>query len=51
MQTGNGIISPTYRPMIKKLIWQNVSYLFQGVQNQFSKQEMVLSKQEMKLLV
>ena len=28
IQTGNGIISPTYRPLIKKLILRNVSQLF-----------------------
>ena len=33
IQTGNGIISPTSRPLIKKLILQNVSHLFQGIQN------------------
>ena len=47
IQTGNGIISPTSRPLIKKLLLQNVSHLFQGFQNWFSKQEMELSKQEM----
>ena len=51
IQTGNGIISPTSWPLIKKLILQNVSYLFQGVQNQFPKQEMELSKQEMELFL
>ena len=49
MQTGNGINSPTSRPLIKKLLLQNVSHLFQGFQNWFSKQEMELSKQEMGL--
>ena len=48
-KTGNGIISPTSRPLIKKLLLQNVSHLFQVVQNWFSKQEMELSKQEMEL--
>ena len=51
MQTGNGIISPTSRLLIKKLLLQNVSHLIQGVQNQFSKQEMKLYKQEMELLL
>ena len=56
IKTGNGIISPTSRPLIKKLILPNVSYFLQGVHNWFSKQEMELSlkekelfKQEMKL--
>ena len=34
IQTENGIISPTFRPLIKKLLLHNVSHLFQGVQNQ-----------------
>merc|ERR1711891_84472 len=33
IQTGNGIISPTSRPLLKKLLLQNVSHLIQGVQN------------------
>ena len=33
IQTGNGIISPTSRPLMKKLFLQNVSHLFQGFQN------------------
>ena len=33
IQTGNGIISPTSRPLIKRLLFQNVSHLIQGVQN------------------
>merc|ERR1712208_222803 len=33
IQTGNGIISPTSRPLMKKLLLQNVSHLIQGVQN------------------
>ena len=40
IQTDNGIISPPSRPLIKKLLLQNVSHLIQGVENQFSKQEM-----------
>ena len=49
IQTGNGIISPTSRPLIKKLLLQNVSHLFQGFQNWFSKQEMESSKQKIEL--
>ena len=41
----------TCRPLMKKLILQNVSHLVQGVQNLFSKQEMELSKQEMELFL
>ena len=26
IQTGNGIVSPTCRPLIKKLLWQDVSH-------------------------
>ena len=48
-QTGNGIISPTFRPPMKKLLLQHIFYLFQSFQNWFSKQEMELSKQEMEL--
>ena len=33
IQTVNGIISPSSRPLIKKLILQNVSHLFRGIQN------------------
>ena len=33
IQTGNEIISPTSRPLIKKIILQNISHLFQSVQN------------------
>ena len=39
----------TCRPLIKKLLLQNVTNYYQGVQNWFSKQEMELSKQEMEL--
>ena len=42
IQTGNGINSPTSRPLIQKLFLHNVSHLIQGVQNLFSKQEMEL---------
>ena len=49
--TGNRIISPTFRPLIKKLLLHNVSHLVQGLQNWFSKQEMELSKQEMELFI
>ena len=51
LQTGNGIIYPVSRPPIKKLLLQNVFHLNQGVQNWFSKQEMELSKQQMKLFI
>ena len=51
IQTGNGIISPTSRPLIKKLPLKNVSHLFQGAQNEIWKQEMELSKQEMELFL
>ena len=33
IQTGNGIISPTSRSLIKKILSQNVSQLIQGAQN------------------
>ena len=33
IQTGNGIISPPSRPLIKKLLLQNVSHLVEGFQN------------------
>ena len=46
IQTGNGIISPTSRPLITKLLHIN-----QGVKNWFSKQEMELSKQKMELFL
>ena len=49
IQTGNGIISPTSRPLIKKLLLLDVSCLIQGVQNKSLKQEVELSKQEMVL--
>ena len=51
IQTGNGIISPTSRPLIKKLLLQHLLHINQGVQNWFSKQEMELSKQEMELFL
>ena len=51
IQTGNGIISPTARPLIKKLLLQNVYHLFKGFQNWFSKQDMEISKQEMELFL
>ena len=50
-KTGNGIIFPIYRPLIKKLLLQNISDLNQGFQNWFSKQKMELSKQEMDLFI
>ena len=49
IQTGNGIISLTSRPLIKKLLFQHHSHMIQRVQNQFSKQEMELSKQKIEL--
>ena len=33
IQTGNGIFSPTSRPLIKKPLLRKVFYLIQGVQN------------------
>ena len=51
IQTGNGIISLISKPLIKKLLLQNVSHLFQGIQNWFSKQEMEISKQEMEFFL
>ena len=51
IQTGKGIISLTSKPLIKKLLLQNVSHLIQGVKNWFSKQEMESSKQEMELFL
>ena len=39
----------TSRPLIKKLLLQHLLHINQGVQNWFSKQEMELPKQEMKL--
>ena len=51
IETGNGIISPTSWPPIKKLLLQNVSNFYHWVQNQFWKQEMDLSKQEMELFL
>ena len=51
IQTGNGIISPTSRPLIKKLLLQKFSHFHQGVPNRFSKQETEKSKQEMEWLI
>ena len=51
IQTGNGIISPTSRPLIKKLLLQHLLHINQGFQNWFSKQEMELSKQEMEIFL
>ena len=51
MQTGNEIVSPTSGPLIKKIPFQSVSYMFQRIQNRFLKQEMELSKQEMELFL
>ena len=50
-QTGDGIISPTYRPLTKKLLLQHLLHIYQGIQNLFSKQEMELFKQEMELFI
>ena len=47
--TGTGIIFPTYRILIKKLLLQNNLYLTWGAQNDFKKQEIELRKQEMEL--
>ena len=46
IQTGNGIISPTSWPLIKKLLLQHPLHIT-GVRNWFSKQEMELTKQEL----
>ena len=51
IQTGNGIISPTSRPLIRKLLLQHFLYIYQGIQNWFSIQEMELSKPEMDLFL
>ena len=50
-KTGNGIISPTSRLSMKKLLLQHIFYLFQSFQKWFSKQETELSKQEMELFL
>ena len=50
-QTWNRIISPTSRPLIKKLLLQDVSHFFKGVWDWYSKQEMELFKQEMELFL
>ena len=31
IQTGNGFISPTFRPLIKKLLLQNISHLYRSI--------------------
>ena len=49
MQSGNAIISPTSRPLIK-IYFTNVSDFYPGVQNWFSKQEIDLSICETKKL-
>ena len=49
IQAGNGIISPTSRPLIQKLLLQHLFHINQGVQNWLSKQEMELFKLEMEL--
>ena len=36
-KTGNGIILPTSRPLIKNLLLQNVSHFYWGLQNWFLK--------------
>ena len=51
IQTGNGIIYPIFRPLIKKLLLQSVSHFYRGLQNWFLKQEMELFKQEMELFL
>ena len=50
IQTGNGIISPTSGPLIKKLLLQHIFHTDQRVQHWFSKQEIELSKHEMEFL-
>ena len=49
--TGNGIIFPNLRPLMKKFLLQKVSHSYQGVQNWFSKQEIKSSKREMELFI
>ena len=49
IQIRNGIIFPTSRPLIKKLLLQHLLHFNQEVQNWFSKQEMELLKQEREL--
>ena len=51
IKTGNGIISPTSRLLIKKLLLQHFLHFNQGVNNWFSKQEVESSKQEMELFI
>ena len=51
IQTGNGIISPTSGPLIKKLLLQDVSRFYQGIQNWFSTQEMELTKHKLELFI
>ena len=51
IKTGNGIILPTSRPLIKKLLLQDVSHFYRGLQNWFLKHEMELFKQEMELFL
>ena len=52
IQTGNKNIYTTFsRPLIRKLLWQNVSHFYQGLQNWFLKQDMELFKQEMGLFL
>ena len=48
-QTGNEIISPIFLPRNKKIILQNILHFYHGIQSQYLKQEMKLSKQEMEL--
>ena len=47
IETGNGIILPTYRLLIKKILLQKFFYSTQRVQTKFWKQEIELLKQEM----
>ena len=46
IDTGNGIIFPTDRPLIKKLLSQNIFYSTCRVQIQFLKQEIELLELE-----
>ena len=44
IQEGKRIISPTARSLLKKLLLQDVTCFYKGIQNLFSKQEIALSK-------
>ena len=50
-KTGNGFVSPTSRPRIKKILLQHILRINQGVQIWFLKQETELSKSEFELFL